>query len=52
MDIQPPILFSNSNKYFPDAKILQSSIDFINPLDIDIYVKDSFGYMNNAIIIT
>ncbi|PJA48825.1 MAG: hypothetical protein CO170_01400 [candidate division SR1 bacterium CG_4_9_14_3_um_filter_40_9] len=37
------ILFSDSNLYFQDTSSLQSNIGFINPMDIDIYVKKSFS---------
>ena len=49
---QRPILFNDSNQYFPDANILQSSIGFVSPLDIDIYIKTSFGILSNQVMIT
>jgi len=45
------IMFSDSNQYFSNAKILQTDVGFVNPLDIDIYVKRSFSCVHNNVTI-
>lgn len=45
------ILFNDSNLYFPNAEILQSRIWFVNPMDIDIFVKKSFGVAEQNVLI-
>lgn len=47
-----PILFSESNAYFPYEELLQNRIWFSNTLDIDTYVKESFGVLTDKIMIT
>lgn len=47
-----PLLFSQSNAYFPYEEMLQTSIGFANPLDIDTYIKQSFGLLTDTIMLT
>jgi hypothetical protein len=47
-----PLLFSQSNAYFPYEEMLQTSIGFANPLDIDTYIKQSFGLLTDNIMLT
>lgn len=47
-----PLLFAQSNAYFPNEELLQSSINFVNPLDIDTYIKQSFGLLTDSIMLT
>lgn len=47
-----PILFSESNAYFPYEELLQNRIWFSNTLDIDTYVKQSFGLLTNNLMLT
>ena len=47
-----PLLFAESNAYFPHEELLQSSINFVNPLDIDTYIKQSFGLLTDSLMLT
>ena len=47
-----PLLFAQSNAYFPHEELLQSSINFVNPLDIDTYIKQSFGLLTDSLMLT
>ena len=47
-----PLLFSQSDQYFPYEEMLQTSIGFSNPLDIDTYVKQSFGLLTDTLMLT
>ncbi len=46
------ILFSDSNEYLQNPAFLQSDIWFVSPLDIDIYVKKSFTYMQDHVVVS
>lgn len=46
------ILFSDSNEYLQNPAFLQSDIWFVSPLDIDIYVKKSFTYTQDHVVVS
>ena len=47
-----PLLFSQSNAYFPYEELLEKSIGFSNPLNIDNYIKQSFGLLTENLMLT
>lgn len=47
-----PLLFSQSNAYFPYEEVLQNRIGFSNTLNIDTYIKESFGLLTDNIMLT
>jgi len=46
------ITFSDSNQYFQDTSLLQSQVDFVNAMDIDVFVQQSFSAADNELTVT